>query len=174
MSKVIFLDIDGVLNTQQHQQDLRARGLATSDKWGALFDPQAVSQLKHIIEQTGADIVLISSWKFFGLETMKQMWSDRKLPSRLLDITEASSSDEMLLSIDLERGDCFNPCKGVEIEAWLRQHPKFNATYVIIDDEAVVLPSQRAYFVQTKPEVGLSERDAARAIHILQNKPTLP
>lgn len=170
MAKLIFLDIDGVLNTQQHQQDLRAKGLPISDEFGAIFAPSAVHQLKHIIEQTGADIVLISSWKFLGSEEMRQMWKHRRLPGKLLDITPSSASDELLLSIDLERGDLPNPCKGVEIEAWLRQYPKSNASYVIIDDESVVLPEQRDYFVQTKPELGLSEREAERAIQILLNK----
>lgn len=166
MSKVIFLDIDGVLNTQQHQQALRAKGVATSDKWGALFNPSAVHRFKYIIEQTGADIVLISSWKFLGLEAMRQMWSERGLPGKVLDITPSSESDELLLSIDLEQDDLPNPCKGAEIEAWLSLHAKPNASYVIIDDEAIVLPEQRDRFVQTKPEVGLSEQDAECAIFV--------
>lgn len=170
MNKLIFLDIDGVLNTQQHQQTLRAKGLPPSDEFGELFDTRAVAQLKHIIDQTRADIVIMSSWKFLGLEFIRQMWVQRGLPGKLLDITPSFSSDEMLLSINLEHEDCFNPCKGVEVEAWLRQHPKCYTSYVIIDDEEVILPTQRAYFVQTNPQEGLSEQDAERTIGILLNK----
>lgn len=174
LNKVIFLDIDGVLNTQQFQQALRAKGLPSSDEFGAVFDPRAVAQLKHIIEQTEADIVLISSWKFLGIEVLRQMWTQRELPGRLLDITPSSASDETLLAMDLELEDLPNTCKGTEIEAWLRQHSNPNVGYVIIDDEEVILPTQRAYFVQTKPEIGLSRREAERAIQILLNKPTPP
>lgn len=73
-----------------------------------------------------------------------------------------------------KKKDCFNSYKGIEIEAWLRQYPKPNASYVIIEDESVVLPEQRDHFVQAKPELGLSEQDAERAIQILLNKLTFP
>lgn len=174
VSKLIFLDIDGVLNTQEYQQAWRAKGLPSSDEFSAVFDPRAVAQLKHIIEQTEADIVLISSWKFLGIEVLRQMWTQRELPGRLLDITPSSASDETLLAMDLELEDLLNTCKGTEIEAWLRQHSNPNVGYVIIDDEEVILPTQRAYFVQIKSEVGLSEQDTERAIHILLSKLTPP
>lgn len=172
MSKFIFLDIDGVLNAQQHQWALRSKGLQTSDNFGLLFDPKAVAQLRRIVKHTGASIVLISSWKYLGFETMAQMWSQRALPGQLLDVTPVSASDEVLLSIDLEAEDFPNLCKGVEVDAWLRQHNQLDASYVIIDDDEVPLSIQVAKFVQPNPIVGLSERDSERAISILLNKPT--
>ena len=52
--KVIFLDVDGVLNCR-----------STEDKCGAYrgIDDKKVSLLKEIVDATGAIIVLISSWK---------------------------------------------------------------------------------------------------------------
>lgn len=167
------MDIDGVLNTQQHQSSLRSKGLPISDEFGLLFDPQTVRQLKHIIDATGAGIILISSWKFLGFRTMRQMWQKRELPGLLLDIT-SFDSDDMLLSLDLDNDNFPNLCKGVEVESWLRQHKRPSADYVILDDEAIALPSQSSHFVHTNPVVGLSERDAEQAIHILLNKLSLP
>lgn len=172
MSKLIFLDIDGVLNTQEHQRSLRAKGSQTSDEFGLLFAPEAVKLLKHIIDTTGADIILISSWKFLGIKVMQQMWLKRCMPGQLLDITDSSASDDVLLSIDLDDDNPSNLCKGIEVKSWLRQHKRLHADYVILDDEAIALPSQVSHFVQTQSERGLSERDAERAISILQGNNT--
>jgi hypothetical protein len=55
--KVIFLDIDGVMNTDTH--------LVRSDVHEGLeFCPIAVRILKEVIEETGAKIVISSTWRF--------------------------------------------------------------------------------------------------------------
>ena len=68
--KIIFLDFDGVLNTEHYQNFLYHEGNPWQDKYGAFFDPDAVAQLKRIIDATNADIVVESSWKYLGLEAM--------------------------------------------------------------------------------------------------------
>ena len=74
MEKVIFLDIDGVLNTKYwHAQKEK-------DQYGYTFDATAVANLAKIIEKTGADIVISSSWKCMGLAELRNMWVDRQLP----------------------------------------------------------------------------------------------
>jgi histidinol phosphatase-like enzyme len=60
MNKVIFLDIDGVL---------RIRSIGT-DRFGPLFHEHFVINLQNIIKNTGADIVIISTWKQKGLKTL--------------------------------------------------------------------------------------------------------
>ena len=59
MNKVIFLDIDGVLNTNNWYTQ-KGRN-AIKDKYGYTFDPKSVANLKRIVEETGADIVISSS-----------------------------------------------------------------------------------------------------------------
>ena len=75
MEKIIFLDFDGVLNTQHYQRLLNYQEKAWKDEYGAFFDPEAVLQLKRIVDATNADIVVESSWKFYGLDAMQEMWS---------------------------------------------------------------------------------------------------
>jgi hypothetical protein len=101
MRKSIFLDFDGVLNTEHYQNLLQLQGKPWQDEYGAFFDPNAVKQLKRIIDATGADIVVESSWKFLGLDAMKVLWEIRSLPGKIIDITPSSVSDEHLLNIDL-------------------------------------------------------------------------
>lgn len=152
MRRIIFLDFDGVLNTEYYQGLLQFQGKQWQDQHGAFFDPRAVRQLKRVIDATGADIVVESSWKYLGLEAMRELWRVRNLPGKVMDITPSLTD---------------NASKGEEIAAWLSEHAMSDARYVIIDDEYVVLDSQIPYFILTNPYEGLTEEQANRAISIL-------
>ena len=151
MNKILFLDFDGVLNTEYYQGLLQYQGKPWQDEHGAFFDPNTVKQLKRIIDATDADIVVESSWKYLGLDAMKEMWMARDLPGKVVDITPSSVGDN----------------KGVEIASWLSEHAKQDTHYVIIDDEYVILDSQSSHFVLTNPYEGITEEQANRAISML-------
>ena len=170
MRKIIFLDFDGVLNTEHYQGLLMYQGKPWQDEHGAFFDPDAVSNLKKIVDSTHADIVIESSWKYLGLTAMQEMWEIRQLPGKVVGITPSSVSDEWLLSADLsEIAPAMGHCKGMEIASWLADNAKGNTKYVIIDDEYVILESQQPYFILTNPHEGITKEDAERAISILNN-----
>ena len=152
MRKIIFLDFDGALNTEYYQGLLQFQEEQWQDEHGAFFDPKAVRQLKRIIDATGADIVVEPSWRYLGLEAMRELWRVRNLPGRVMDITPSLTD---------------NASKGEEIAAWLFEHAMSDARYVIIDDEYVVLDSQIPYLIWTNPYEGLTEEQANRAISIL-------
>ena len=149
--KIIFLDFDGVLNTEYYQSLLQYQGKPWQDEYGAFFDPKAVKQLKRIIDATDADIVIESSWKYLGLDAMKELWDVRNLPGTIIDITPS------LLGKN----------KGVEIASWLSKYAKQDIRYVIIDDEYVILDSQLPHFILTNPYEGITEEQANRAISML-------
>lgn len=164
--KIIFLDFDGVLNTEHYQGLLRYQGEPWQDEHGAFFDSNAVKQLKRIIDATGADIVIESSWKYLGLEAMKELWKARNLPERIIDITPSSFSDEYLLKTNLDDLDIsMLHCKVMEIALWLSEQE--DVRYVIIDDEYVILDSQLPHFILTNPYEGITEEQTNRAISIL-------
>ena len=80
---VIFLDFDGVLNTEQYQAWLAIEGKPKKDAWGPLFDPRAVANLQKIVEATDARIVISSSWRYIPtLGSLRMMWEVRGLPCR--------------------------------------------------------------------------------------------
>ena len=171
MNKIIFLDFDGVLNTEYYQGLLQYQGKPWQDEYGAFFDPKAVKQLKRIIDATDADIVVESSWKYLGLDAMKELWKVRNLPGRIIDITPSTTSDEYLLNVDLDDFSNFSNkmhhCKGLEISSWLSEKGLSNTRYVIIDDEYVILDSQLPHFILTNPYEGITEEQANKAISIL-------
>lgn len=167
----IFLDLDGVLNTECYQRMLQYESKPWQDKHGALFDPEAVEQLREIIDTTHANIVIESSWKYLGLAAMQAMWKDRQLPGKVVGITPSAISDSVLLSADLDMTDPSSlHCKGAEIASWLADNEKQDAPYVIIDDEYVVLESQQSHFVKTDSYYGITEELATRTIRILNNQ----
>lgn len=168
MKKIIFLDFDGVLNTEHNQNMLVYHGKAWKDKHGAFFDPEAVAQLERIIVETGADIVIESSWKYLGLEAMQQMWTDRNMPGHVVDVTPSSASDNWLPNANLDEMDPASiQYKGVEIASWIADSLREEARYVIIDDEYVILDSQLPHFILTNPYDGITPELADRAIRIL-------
>ena len=65
--RIIFLDFDGVLNTEHYQNYLYHEGKPWQDEHGAFFDPETVEQLRRIIDTTHAVIVnhhgSILDWK---------------------------------------------------------------------------------------------------------------
>lgn len=164
MRKVLFLDIDGVLNTKWWYTQMDRN--TPKDKYGYAFDPNAVDNLKKIIDETGADIVISSSWKSFGISELEDMWQDRGLPGKLIGITPNTVSDEMLLSADLDNMELFS-IRGTEIKEWLTKHGKHVSHYAIIDDMDNMLTEQRLHFVKTDPEIGITVDDAEKAIMIL-------
>jgi hypothetical protein len=164
--KVIFLDFDGVLNLipQGH------------DYYGGIFHPEFVKNLERIIDETGAKLVISSSWRHGGLERMKMMWEHRSYPGEIIGITPDlrwRTHPDKLETNEKEyvRGD--------EIESWLNLHPDVT-NYVILDDDDDMLQSQRINFVRTSDNInhpdcidigyGLTNICSNDAIRILNRK----
>lgn len=152
--KVIFLDFDGVLNTEQFQARLATEGRPAIDAWGPLFDPCAVSNLRKIIEATDAGIIISSSWRYIhSLGSLRMMWELRELPGEIIDILPCGAQY-------ISRGE--------DIDCWLKSHG--HPRYVIIDDLDDFTASQYDFYVETNPIVGISASDALTAISILTSK----
>ena len=153
MDKVIFLDIDGVLNTKWWYTQIDRN--TPKDKYGYTFDPRSVANLKKIIDETGADIVISSSWKSFGLTELEEMWQDRGLPGFVIDVTPTPA-------IRNNRGD--------EIDAWLEEC-RTECQYVIIDDLDAYNFNEHQIprLLVVNPFNGLDEDTAKRAIDLLNS-----
>lgn len=171
MKKYIFLDFDGVLNTENYQAQLRADGKPGWDDYGILFDPEAVANLKRILDVVpDVRIVVESSWKVRGLDELRLMWAERGLPGTLYDVTPTIFCEE-LLTADLSDPDCIRKveglAKGKEIRAWLRRHGGLYCRYVILDDMGEFEGDLREHATTINPRVGITIADAMKAIEYL-------
>lgn len=158
--RIIFLDIDGVLNTGRWF--FETNGKVGEDGFYT-FDPVAVENLRKIISETGADIVISSSWKCYGKDSMLEMWSKRNMPGKVIDVTPDYYSDEMLPNVSSDSLDIAK-LKGFEIAEWLSLHEKSVSQYVIIDDDDCVLPAQREHLILTNSDLGITDRIARKII----------
>jgi len=118
---VIFLDIDGVLNSTRYWEVHKPLPMK---KEGAL-DPEAVRIMNEIIDQTGASVILSSSWRSAGYKSVDEMLSRRGSRFRISGQTPSSA--------DLAP-------RWREIEEWLIYNP-FSRFVVLDDDPDAYSPS---------------------------------
>ena len=151
--KIIFLDIDGVINSAEYD-------LSRGEKDGNI-DITRLPLIKRIVENTGAKIVLSSSWR--------KLWeSDKALCS-----AEGLEIDNIFSSVGLKIFDK-TPVMGLrsqEIAFWLENHPE-TESFVILDDMLFGWGELSDHLVRTDGTVGrgLENRHVEKAIEILNSK----
>ena len=165
MKRVIFLDIDGVLNSNfwngSHQKEI-------SD--GTLIDAEKVKLLGALVKKTNAKIILHSGWKYwFGkklqplrpeAENLSVMFAKEDLS--LEDITPDHSTEE------IRRSKKFSLVKADEILAWLEGHKDIDS-WIVIDDLDLHSEEIAMHQVKTDPSVGLTIDDVYKAEKMLMN-----
>lgn len=117
MKKIIFLDVDGILNEDTTPTRTKSRVM--------FIDEEKLLRLKRIVDATGAKIVLSSTWRY-----------DRNDPEHNGDFMELQ---EAFRKVGLEfysytPVDAAGIRRGMEIKAWLGSHPEVKR-YIILDDE---------------------------------------
>ncbi|MBO4599681.1 MAG: hypothetical protein J5641_02975 [Bacteroidales bacterium] len=161
MERYIFLDIDGVLNTNRSYKAYSSEGKPWRDDYGPFFDNESVNNLRHIIETTGADVIITSTWKYKGIDAMHTLWTLREMPGFLLGVTPEVTSNDFCM-------------RSMEIKRWLAQNAPENPDdyrFVIIDDSSIFLPEHLPHLVSTSSSVGITPDDAEKAIAILTQTP---
>lgn len=167
--KVIFLDIDGVLNTRasmtaSQEHDLPGYG---ADGWC----PKTVVALKKILAATDAKIVISSTWRF----QLRPKKTHRPLiasfdwdgESPRCELHRAFKMHDLPIWLDVTPDHQELRGRGGEIQEWLDAHPDVES-YVILDDDSDMLEKQLPCFVQTSFHgEGLTEELADRAVAIL-------
>ena len=165
--KILFLDFDGVLNTDSYRRKLLENGKMISDNFGPLFDPAATDNLKKIVDAVpGLVIMITSSWKVtHDFSWFKELWSQRNMPGQIrllpdyvpeIDFSQVNEEDIYLLS-----------GKGYEIKHWLEMSAPDNCKFAILDDMSIFLPEQLPYLVQTDPLYGITEKEVRKVVELL-------
>ena len=103
--KVIFLDIDGVLNCPK---------TPNPRSFPYVIDDRLLARFRQLLERTGASVVLSSTWRY----DPAGIFSAKRYGVPFIDITP----------------DLPNEPRCKEILEWLRNHPEVTR-YVVIDDE---------------------------------------
>jgi len=182
-SRVVFLDIDGVLLPAGSVETIIVDGVALPVRERMSesdFSAAALTNLRSVIERTGASVVLSSEWR--RTEVMRNSIG---VVLRTRDIPQPRDSTRVLaIRPELQKHDpaiVWCERRAREITAWLKQHPEVKS-WVAIDDldfnwaDSVRAPGtqlMKCWSVLTDPKRCLTEQDADAAVRVLLKPPRL-
>ena len=144
--KVVFLDVDGVLNNSNWAMQMYDEGVHVYAE--NLLDERAVRLLQKLIDATDAKIVVSSSWR--RDKYAMQCLSDQLKPMDIYDVTPVKNS-----------------IRGDEISVWLKKHKDIER-YVILDDDSD-MGDKITHLIQTTFERGLQPEHIEEAIKWLNS-----
>lgn len=142
--KVIFLDIDGVLNTSS-----KLEGDVFTD--GGHLNKNLIQLLNKLIEDTKAKVVISSTWR--------KLYTQDQLYSILYNVGFNGEIVGMT-------GNSSHGFRGLEIRQWLLGHPEVT-NYIILDDDSDMLLWQANHFFNTDHEFGLTKKIVYKATRFL-------
>lgn len=153
--KIIFLDIDGVLN---HQSMTKENEIKTE---GGFVSKECVKLLNHITSETGAQIVISSTWRMDGFE------DDGVTPKTKAHLESAGVTGEIIDNTPILR-DAGN-LRGNEIRCWLQANrPSLFSDYIILDDDSDMLYWQKENYFHVDHFIGITPNVAFRAVNFLK------
>lgn len=155
--KVLFLDIDGVLNSRQgvlwHKRVKGLKGSIFIDH--RFWDPLAANNLLYILDKLPElKIVISSTWRVMhSMQEMKNFLEPLGVkPNKIIDFTPDLGAVE----------------RGLEIQKWLDDHPEVKE-FVILDDNSDMAHLKHK-LVKTDEWHGLTLRDAVAALTMLKHR----
>lgn len=177
--KVIFLDIDGVMNCQEEMLAmLKQNPKNRSDV--SLPSPTKCKLLKQLVDETGAEIVLSSSWRLSLNAIQNIIDTFRPYGLRLDGFTQECVSQIKFKGTKYENiepkhthkgwEDYYIEDRGAEIAYWLLKHQEVT-NFVILDDESSdIIEWLPDNLVKTDLLNGLTEEKVLECIKILGGK----
>ncbi len=146
--KVVFLDVDGVLNCRR--TCVAFGGIPSGFKPGAVsrLDPVGLALIRRICETAGAKVVLSSTWR--KCRPWQELAAEFDLPiiGRTANYSEKGRE------------------RGYEIADWLENHVEVTH-YAIIDDDSDMLPHQMPMFVHSSGFDGFTWANAEKLAQVL-------
>lgn len=138
--RVIFLDIDGVLNSRQSVEYFKQMNFHEYEK---MLCPMAMSNLRYLVKTYDLKIVVSSTWR--KSRTVEQLSKILSLP--VLDKTGVLP--------DQERGE--------EIKEWLGKNPQVTDFVIFDDDSDMGEYLNTTHFIRCSTKIGLSWYEVDKA-----------
>lgn len=160
--KIIFLDVDGVLNSMDYfEQTKDCKGYTE-------INPETVKLLKEIIDRTGAEIVLSSSWRDLG---KRKNESEHPMYAYLTDTLKEYGMEIVDHTPYIEQD------RPKEIKAWLDNQKDKDVRFVSLDDDFAKDKYDKVgigdFLVRTsfyEKDGGLRKEHVEKAIEILNRE----
>lgn len=152
--RVLFLDMDGVLNGHADYGVL----------CGALIRHDCVVRLQLVLDVTDAAIVVSSAWRYqvlrgaVTLAGFEHMLRSHGLRARVIGVTGTDAGDTGATGQSERVG---------QIRAWLAKHPEVTR-WAVVDDAKLSLADPSLPIVETDGARGLVDSDADKLIALLR------
>lgn len=146
--RIVFLDIDGVLNSLRWWADRNTISHVHPD-----IDPRAVELLNQLAPPKTTRIVVSSAWRLMGQKVVTEVLFRVGVKARVIGVTP----DLVPLGEHL---------RGLEITDWLSNHHR--ASYVVVDDDADAGVGHEGRFVKTNPVEGLTAQNVSMALKLFE------
>lgn len=166
---IIFLDIDGVLNSMPYFEELKKSGDVDNNKFHEISKFH-LSMLSIIYHECNAKIVLASTWRDLYDGPSKDAY---KMYQYLVD---SLAKYDMYI---FDKTPVINFDRPLEIHTWLNNHTEIEIdNFVILDDDYPEKEYKKygleehlistVYFCSTISEGGLQQRHVDNAIKIMK------
>nr|CAI3971157.1 hypothetical protein ORM20_00108 [Ochrobactrum phage ORM_20] len=154
MNKIIFLDVDGVINLLSKQW--ASHHLDHYEHFVEGFDRKSLFYLQEIVQGTGAKVVLSAACRKID-EYCNAVYDFLKKYYNIECIGRTPGSRDGF--------------RGGEVYEWLNDRfgPYGQYRYAILDDEGDFFLEQLPFLFQTDPEYGITENIAYRVKYHLNN-----
>jgi hypothetical protein len=163
--KVLFLDIDGVLNSDRsflaHKLDplLQWEG-RSHHQLDNCIDPVAVGLLNLVLRHDVKVVVSSTHRKFFPqLPALKEYIRELGVQGEVIGATP-----DLWKTPNIDAGEA---TRGHEIDAWLSGHGAGFTHFAIVDDDSDMLAHQLPFFVHVNGRVGLDRDNLGRLQELL-------
>lgn len=179
MTKIIFLDIDGVLNSMPNRKVIDEWKKTNKEFHRKLYgiDPDLVKYLKLILDRTCAKIVFSTSWRYFrdhpveGFDWRKSLADHLEVSTDIFigNIPDLSECDDW-------RNGNYTRRRGNEIKCWFDKHTDIikseNFKFCIIDDEVsdIIPVFGESHVVHVDCKTGIQMKDVDRVVRILNDE----
>lgn len=167
-NKIIFLDFDGVINselyflTQKFKDDYTSGELCSEAK----LDPENIKLINKLVSDTGATVVASTAWRIHN--SVDNLNYFLKLRGAKFELVDSTPIHKMVPN------SLVYPTRGLEIQDYLDHILIVPESIVIIDDNADMAHLSSS-LVQTNPVVGFTVNNLKQAKKILnmpyENKP---
>lgn len=156
LRKIIFLDIDGVLNSADYfDQTKHCKGYSE-------INPEKVKLLKEIIDRTSAEIVLSSTWRDLG---KRKNEPEHPMYTYLTDTLKGYGMEI------IDHTPYIGQDRPKEIKSWLNNQPNQEIRFVSLDDDFEKEDYDKygigSCLVKTDFSTGMAEEHVKRAVELL-------
>ena len=161
---LIFLDLDGVLTSKEETPG--SYHTNPTEDYG--LSPSCMKAFNELCKKTNSKIVIISSWRQYGIDAKFGQWEGEKIPSPLYELRQ--TYDDIIIDM-IPYSGLFK--KAPDLIDWMDENDVPEHFVILDDDKREHLHDERLYSIDkhtylVNSDTGLTMQDVPQIIKILK------